>query len=727
MKRRIGRRGAFFGLPLATVLALVGGLGLPGRAAAVPPPNLPLPPCTTTDGVRSGACPAESPQVSGSASGRFAFGGSVVVTTDPTNPVCSTWGKSTGIWDPSPCFARVSTAAVVNCATIDLKNGNRFRELSCAQALYVNTQGLGSLFTSRRPGGSTGYNGRVACGDTPDFNTFIYGGPFTVTESIWTSRAASALPCEVSFTGPRRPDGLYGPTWVKVRVEIGHAVTGDGRSNGSSESAELYIPIDGDLRDSVDAVVSGTAAIQDADWDNSKVTAIYRATVSNRGSSTAESVELTLGLPPSLRFESTAESGCRTNDSARSRGGTITCEVTDLGAGSFRTYEFVLRVVNATDLAGQQSGLLEGTRGVAMQVRATDDTDTTNDRAVVALDIPFRSGSYDQTRTAMLALAPYFDYQTRIRGSACNTYKIDIFNRLEQIRAAHPDVFANLSYGGISSGTYVTGGFNAGHVGVVVYTKGSNFRSAGIIINGTPSTSPLTGVSVVGPMEGNIGTKFIGATTDNGLYLRTPANAFPGTPKEESAGTGGVYGFEGRYGNNGSEFGAGASVPEPPAASCPFAPSAITVSTESPVDLIITNARGQRVETLGGETIAQELDGAIQGMAFPHADGSYGWTLVLPPDDYDVQLRGNGSGPYRLTLTTYRADGSADAVTTSGTTTPGQVDRYSVAAPAVTTPTDPADPTDPTAPASGGGGAAGPIGLLSLLGLLALRRKRKSA
>ena len=215
---------------------------------------------------------------------------------------------------------------------------------------------------------------------------------------------------------------------------------------------------------------------------------------------------------------------------------------------------------------------------------------------------------------------------------------------------------------------------------------------------------------------------FFVASTGDGHYLRTPADKFPGIPKEETAGMGGVYGFEGRYSDNGAEFGGTPAAPESPGASCPFAPSAVTVSTESPVDLIITNSRGQRVETRGEATIAQELDGAIQSMAFPHADGTFGWTLVLPVDDYDVQLRGTGTGPYRLTLTTYGADGVPNAVSTSGATTPGQVDRYTVVAPAVVPPTPPAEPVAEAT----GGGAVDPLSLGAMLGLLLLRGRRKS-
>lgn len=730
-KRRIG----VFGLPAAAVLALLLAIGMPVGTEAASPPDRPLPPCTIVGGVKSGACPAESDQVSGSAAGRFAYNGSVVVTTNPATSLCSTWDKDTDVWSPSPCFARVSTAAVLGCATIDLQDGERFRELPCAQALYRNTQGLGSLFTARRPNGSTGYDGRVACGDTPDFNTFIYGGPFTQTPTIWSSRAASALPCEVSFTGPRRPDGLYGPTWVKLRVEIGVARTGGNSSVGSSASAELYVPIDGDLRDFVDVDLSATATMQNADWDNGKVSAIYRATLSNRGSGTVDNVELAVQLPPQIRLESISDTRCIPGTTAGSRGGSVQCPGLSLGIGSFSTIEFAVRVVNATDLDSLQNGQLSeqqtDLRSVRFQVRAANDIDTTNNEAIALLDLPFRGGSYAATVSAMEVLTPYFNYETDIRSGGCNQYKDDIFNRLEAIRAAHPEVFANLSYGGVTSGQYSAGGLAAGHVGVVVYPKGTNYRQTGIIINGTPFPSPLNLVSMIGASDRIVPLNF--ATSLDGLYLRTRASDFPGAPpgrpqEEATGGAGGTYGFEGRYAYNSAEFGGTAATPPPAAPGCPFAPDAVMVTTESPVEVILTNSRGQRVETGNGLIVRQELDGGINALGFPHRDGSYGWTLGLPLDTYTVQLRGTGTGPYRLTLTTFAADGTRSDVVTSGATTRGQLDQYTLTAPAVVTPPPPAPtPTTPGEPTAGtGGGSFDLPSLAALFGLLALRRGRRS-
>ena len=243
--------------------------------------------------------------------------------------------------------------------------------------------------------------------------------------------------------------------------------------------------------------------------------------------------------------------------------------------------------------------------------------------------------------------------------------------------------------------------------------------------------SPLTGHSYVGTADDSYGTQFVGSTSGNGKYLRTAADQFPGLPKEESSAANGVYGFEGLYGYNSAEFG-GTPAPAPAGASCPFEPDAVVVTTESPVEIIATNSRGQRVETQDGKIIAEELDGGIHSMAFPHGDGTYGWTLVLPKDHYDVQLRGTRAGSYRLTLTNYAADGTPSSVVTSGTTSVGQVDRYTLDAPSATPPTSPPTTTPPTTSSpttqpgdgssgKGGGGAFDVVTLISMLGVLGLR------
>lgn len=343
----------------------------------------------------------------------------------------------------------------------------------------------------------------------------------------------------------------------------------------------------------------------------------------------------------------------------------------------------------------------------------------------------------------MEVLAPYFDYQVeRFTFKTCNYYKNDIFTRLEAIRADHPEVFVNLSYGGITSGDYYIAGIEAnhtkaGHVGVVVYTKGTDYRQTGIIINGTPSPSPLHFVSELGANDPGGGTGVGGWTGLNGQYLRTPANKFPGLPQQEG------IGFEGRYAHNDAEFTFGglpaATAPEPDPmdlVSCPLPPDAVMVTTESPVDILLSNPRGQRVETQGGMLVVQELDTGIHSIAFPHDDGTYGWTLLLPRDHYDIKLVGTAAGPYRIKLATFDENGQPVEFVTEGTTAPGQVDAYVLAGDDGTGP----DPGTGSGPGTGGepsggsggsqGGGGGSLGWPGALGLLPLwlvRRRRQAA
>lgn len=734
--RRSNEQSGIWRLPAAAIGLLLAYLWAPG-AQAVSPPDMPLPSCVEVNGEQQGACPYEfSERVTGTADKRIVAGEPVIVTTVSEVPRCNEWDQVTNVWTPSTCYNRIKSHSIGGCVVIDLQDGGRVKRMHCVEALYKHSNAITGteLFDIRRPA-----DGYPACGVGSSFSNSY---PITrLGGEVWANTDSSWLDCE--FTLKRKPDGLYGPTWVAVTVGVDIVSTGCCNADpryAESHQTEIFIPIDGDMRFGVDVGVDSTAVIQNADWDNGRVTAAYRATVQNHGGETAENVMVTISLPKHLKYMSVSDASCLpTEDSTagNARAGRVVCSGFDLPPDSSRMFEVIARVVNATDLDGLQKGELEGAPGVRVTVQAADDGNPSNNTSIAKLDIPFRSGSYAETKIAMEALAPYFDYKTDIRFSQCNVYKDDIFRRFEEIRAQHPEVFANLSYGGITSGEYdiAFGMFRSqGHVGVVVYTKGTNYRETGIIVNGTPSNSPLSGVSLVGPGD-TAGISFNGSTSYDGRYLRTAANLFPGFPTEESNTQGNDYGFEGRYAHNRDEFG-GTVEPAPEGPNCPFAPDAVTVTTESPVEIIVTNSRGQRVETQAGKISIQELDSPIHSMAFPHMDGTFGWTLVLPVDDYDVQLRGTQEGAYRLTLTTYDEDGTPNDVVTSGTTTPGQVDTYQIdvpdpVSPVPPTPPSPPPPTTPATPtsggSSGGGGAFDVPLLMSMTGVLmffVMRRRR---
>jgi hypothetical protein len=240
--------------------------------------------------------------------------------------------------------------------------------------------------------------------------------------------------------------------------------------------------------------------------------------------------------------------------------------------------------------------------------------------------------------------------------------------------------------------------------------------------------SPLNQVSQIGG-DSHFTTALelaTGSTADHGYYLRTPVDKYPGKPQQEANNLQG--GFEGRYTDNVAEFTVG-NVPtisegEPIRKTmCAWAPDAVVVGTNSPVEILATNSRGQRVQTQGDKLAVYELDNDIHAMAFPHGDGTYAWTLVLPRDDYKIQLLGTRAGPYELTLTTFDANGQPVQQVTHGETSPGLVEDFIVDAPDVA----PHMPWDDEQGKSGGGGAmdAWLLGVVAALGLARVARRRR--
>jgi hypothetical protein len=697
-------------LRIAALLLLTIALWKPEPAAAVSPPPMPLPPCVNGEG----ACVMTSEFVTAPQGGALAAGAKVLIETNPTLPACDFIDLIAGTWAPTPCYTSVASPSVVSCGYIDLANDNVFRETSCVSALYRNPPPSG-LFQARRPAGTDDIYVGSTCGAQSSFNVYGRGGPALTPEAHWSYRGPRALACELTFIGPR-PDGLYGPTWVKVRVGITHGREGQDPP-GAGAAAEVFIPIDGDLRDAADLQVGVAATLSETNWDAGRLFATYKATVTNTGVIAAENSQLAVRLPNLLMYVGSSGAACGNNKPEFTPGGSVTCLLGSVPGGSTVDVELEVRILNATDFDSIQRGeRLESYQaepeGLEFTVAATNDLRADNNRALGRVPIPFRDGSFDETRNLMTALAPYFNYFTTNLFEACNTYKDEIVHRLTRIHAEYPEVFANLSWGPVTSGQYSTGLSRAGHVGVVVYAKGTNYRRTGIVINGTPSPSPLSFTSEIGP---DIPIPVLppgaraGWTAVNGLLLRTPADKYPGTVQQEAGGT---LGFEGRYPTNESEFAPGAAdTPPAPAVSCPAAPNAVAVGTNSPVELVITNPRGQKVETRDGLIVTQQLDGGIFSVAFPHQDGTYAWTVALPLDDYDIKVVGTRTGAYRLTRTTFDPAGNPVDVVTDGFTNPGQTDEYRLEA-AVTPPPPPSG--------GGGGGGGGAVDAGTLLGLALL-------
>lgn len=715
-------------LRMPPVVVLAFGALIYSDAEAVSPPEMPLPPCVEVDGQRQGACPQTNPDVTGSAAGKLGAGASVTITTEPTNGICTYhYGHGPDFpWTPSPCYSAIAAPSVANCAVIDLTNGGRFREMSCSQALYKTSSTAPTPLFSL-----TGPNGRNGCGARGDFYTYMYGGPANEPGRRWSEFGPAELDCQLRFNGPR-PDGLYGPTWVKVRVGIEQAQTGDER-RGYSRSAEIYVPIDGDMREFVDVELMASSVLQGS-GDN--ITITYTATLTNRGDLTAENVGVFIPLPQQVHFKSVSNGRCV--HSGAFVGGNVQCEGLTLAgagasnAGDFEVIDIVTRLINASDFEQPE---------VRMTASVPNDLDPSDNVDSTSVSPTLSSGSIAQTREAMRALEPYFDYQTpdALLSKQCNVYMDDIYERFQAIHAQAPEVLDNLSYGKITSGDYYWAPIEndwtrAGHVGVVVYPKGTNYHETGIVIHGTPTWSPADDDEQTQRGRREVGAHldggFLQGTQDHGWYYRTPIQNFPGSPTVQ--GTEGC-GLEGVYPDNVDEFSnapaqCGARIE---AQTCPAFPDAVTVRTESPVDILATNSKGQRVETRGGSVFLQELDTGIHSFATPHEDGTFGWLLVLPEDDYDIQLLGTGEGPYRLTLTKFDDEGNAIQTVHEGTTASGQVDDYEFEA----------APAQPPGGDNGGAGSGGNTGvdngataprksgggsfdLLTLLALLPLMRRR---
>jgi hypothetical protein len=651
---------------------------------AASPPDKPLPRCIDEHGAETGACPVVDPSLTGRVSGEFTAGGTVKIETVPTVPVCDYHrGYPPYPWTPSPCYSAVHPPQVVGCGVIDLLDGGTFKEMSCSRALYKDLFDMPS-----QPFTYVGKDGKAGCGDYGRYQTYVYGGAANVPGARWVERGPDELECNVTFNGSR-PDGLYGPTWVKMRTGIDYAQNGDER-RGSGRSSEFYVPIDGDMREGiVDVAVLVTADVTGSPGEQ---TVEITATVTNLGSEAADDVNFNITLPPELHFVSTSNPDCRYNsESGAFQGGGVICSFTLEAAGdSFgndvQIVDAKARIINASDLKDR----------IEASARVADDVDASNNDDNAAVTPTFNSGSYGSTRAAMEALAPYFDYETTNFDKQCDVYMNEIFSRLEAIRDERPWLFDNLSYGRVTSGGYDV--FNpkkkgtAGHVGVVVYEKGTNYHQTGIIIHGTPTWSPVDN-----DIESQQGTKGIGdhittiewtknifgfGTQGHGELYRTPDHRFPGyTTAELPLGCG----FEGVYIDNGDEFERSANLKGCGVAarqgSCPVPPNAVIVRTESPVDLLLTNSRGERIEATGDEIVEQGMDNSLNTYAIPHADGSFGWFMVLPEDNYDIRLTGNANGPFKLTTVAFDDNGKPHIKEYEETTTIGETHAYRVIVP----------------------------------------------
>ncbi len=273
------------------ILSVLALLLLSDGALGVPPPDRPLPPCENEDGDKVGACPVKSPEVDGSSVGRISENYECAAYVDPQVPACHAWNaNSDGSWVPTPCYPAVETIRVAGCAYLDIRN-DRFVEANCASALYNEVRPpSGDLFKVKN--GPTGL-----CGGAGAFSVYYYGGPATQPDKIWSAAGPNATKCTVTLLGPR-PDGLYGPTWVKLRAGI-EVVTGPtSYGGGLAKWSEFYVPVDGDLRDigpvagfDVGAIEGGRVTFANTSIHTAGETMTYRWSFGDGETSTTASPE----------------------------------------------------------------------------------------------------------------------------------------------------------------------------------------------------------------------------------------------------------------------------------------------------------------------------------------------------------------------------------------------------------------------------------------------------
>jgi len=197
-------------------------------------------PFQEVNGVETGACLEVSDEVSGTVTGSFGEGATVQVMTDSSAGICAQIGRDISgyTWSPSPCFSSVSSPSVSTCAVVDRFDDNTYKEMSCSDALYLQPpSGLGSLFTVEDDDGNR-------CGGRGNFGTFTLGGPADVAGATWPEFGPERQSCKITFNGPR-PDGLFGPTWVKVTVEAGIAENGGDEPLGCAQALHNTITRNG--------------------------------------------------------------------------------------------------------------------------------------------------------------------------------------------------------------------------------------------------------------------------------------------------------------------------------------------------------------------------------------------------------------------------------------------------------------------------------------------------
>jgi MYXO-CTERM domain-containing protein len=403
-----------------------------------------------------------------------------------------------------------------------------------------------------------------------------------------------------------------------------------------------------------DLTVSVHTTVDEQEVDH--VEATFLATVTNIGTEGAGEFSVKVFLPDQIHYVSgPAECTPPTKAARGVAGGIAVCGPYAAPPEGVFQIPIVGRVTNKSDLSS-------GVRFSVNDPATAEESEYDNNSYTGTPEITFVPADFEDTEDAMAAFRSSFNYNSAMFQSvfddfggdfACTTYGDEIFDKALRLHAQDPSVFENLSYGRITSAPLDPSQGNGGHDGVVFYLKGSDYQQSGIVVHGT------AGVSRYG-----IGTTFTGEYYDTEMWYFQS-----GSPKRQESRTLG-RGFEGYY-LDGPE-----RDPVEASPTCAFPPGAVGVSTNSPVDLHITDSAGRRVQTAGHLLAVQELPVGVHAYGFEHDDGTPAWTLLLPIDTYDIELIGTGEGPYTLTLTAWDDQGEPVEVVHEGTASVGSSETF---------------------------------------------------
>jgi hypothetical protein len=208
----------------------------------------------------------------------------------------------------------------------------------------------------------------------------------------------------------------------------------------------------------------------------------------------------------------------------------------------------------------------------------------------------------------------------------CSDYQARVLRWLDEIRtSSDPNVRGVL--GGLDYGPIQTNG--GGHRAVVVFPRGTDWRSTGTVFDPWPQQKPLS---------------FPIATWGDGMWFVSGANQ--PAPDQDS---GSLYP---QLTQGTSSYPAAAVVQGD--LSRGLARPTRVLMVRSPVTVMLTLPDGRRLGALADGTIVNDLPGEADMYAFavPDRPGEVEWLFLLPELDFEVELTGSGAGEFHALMAT---------------------------------------------------------------------------